>query len=89
MNCICDEFTFPPDLAITAGLSHLPRQVGTFAEFRRALLRAASIRTTALLENHPLWSLRYLTERDRDGLKKELQALVIGAGVIRKTLESC
>jgi hypothetical protein len=74
MNCICDEFKFPPELAITAGLTHLPRQIGTFAEFRRALLRAASIRTTALLENHPLWSLRYLTERDRDGLKKELQA---------------
>ncbi|HEY6805615.1 MAG TPA: hypothetical protein VI306_18700 [Pyrinomonadaceae bacterium] len=74
MNCICDDFKFPPDLAIRAGLTHLPRQLGTFAEFRRALLRAASIRTTALLENHPLWSLRYLTERDRDGLKKELTA---------------
>ena len=67
MNCICDDFRFPPDVQIVAGLTHLPRQVGTFAEFRRALLRAASIRTTALLEKHPLWSLRYLTERDRAG----------------------
>jgi len=74
MNCICDDFRFPPDVQIVAGLTHLPRQVGTFAEFRRALLRAASIRTTALLEKHPLWSLRYLTERDRAGLKKAIEA---------------
>lgn len=74
MNCICDDFNFPPEVQIVAGLTHLPRQVGTFAEFRRALLRAASIRTTALLEKHPLWSLRYLTERDRAGLKKTLEA---------------
>src|SRR5512138_2052331 len=74
MNCICDEFTFPPDLKISPGLTDLPRQIGTFAEFRRALLRASSIRTTALIENHPLWSLRYLTERDRNGLKKSLEA---------------
>jgi hypothetical protein len=75
MNCICDEFIFPPDPQISPGLTRLHRQVGTFAEFRRALLRGASIRTTGLLENHPLWSLRYLTERDRDGLKKSLQAI--------------
>ena len=41
MNCICDDFRFPPDVQIVAGLTHLPRQLGTFAEFRRALLRAA------------------------------------------------
>ena len=74
MNCICDEFIFPPALSIRAGLSQLPRQIGTFAEFRRALLHAASIRTTAQIENHPLWSLRYLIERDREGLKKSLEA---------------
>jgi hypothetical protein len=74
MNCVCDDFKFPPEVKISAGLTRLPRQVGTFAEFRRALLRAASVRTTASLENHPLWSLRYLTERDRNGLKKELEA---------------
>ena len=74
MNCICDDFKFPPELQILPGLTNLPRQIGTFAEFRRALLRAASIRTTALLENHPLWSLRYLTERDREGLKRSLEA---------------
>lgn len=74
MNCICDDFKFPSELKIVPGLTHLPRQVGTFAEFRRALLRAASIRTTALIEEHPLWSLRYLTERDREGLKRSLKA---------------
>lgn len=57
MNCICDDFRFPPETIIVAGLSELPRQTGTFAEFRRALLRAISIRTTASIENHPLWSL--------------------------------
>src|SRR6266403_2740345 len=75
MNCICDEFIFPPPTEISPGLTRLPRQTGTFAEFRRALLHAASIRTTALLENHPLWSMRYLTESDRAGLKKSLEAI--------------
>jgi hypothetical protein len=75
MNCRCDEFQFPLETQIPPGLSRLPRQTGTFAEFRRALLRGESIRTTALLETHPLWSERYLTERDRAGLKKSLDAI--------------
>ena len=75
MNCICDDFRFPPETSIYAGLTEIPRQVGTFAEFRRALLRAISIRTTASLENHPLWSLRFLIERDRDGLRETLAAI--------------
>lgn len=75
MNCICDDFRFPPETIIVAGLSELPRQTGTFAEFRRALLRAISIRTTASIENHPLWSLRYLIERDRNSLRKTLEAI--------------
>jgi len=75
MNCICDEFHFPPETLIVAGLTELPRQTGTFAEFRRALLRAISIRTTANIENHPLWSLRYLIERDRESLRKTLTAI--------------
>ena len=48
MNCICDDSKFPPELQILPGLTNLPRQIGTFAEFRRALLRAASL-VTALL----------------------------------------
>ncbi|HEY3025645.1 MAG TPA: hypothetical protein VGJ55_05810 [Pyrinomonadaceae bacterium] len=75
MNCICDDFRFPPETLIVSGLTELPRQTGTFAEFRRALLRAISIRSTAGLENNALWSLRFLLERDRDGLKKELEAI--------------
>jgi hypothetical protein len=75
MNCICDDFRFPPETVIYAGLTELPRQTGTFAEFRRALLRAISIRTTASLENHPLWSLRFLIERDRDALRETLAAI--------------
>jgi hypothetical protein len=75
MNCICDDFRFPPETLIVAGLTELPRQTGTFAEFRRALLRAISIRSTANIENHPLWSLRYLIERDRDSLRKTLTAI--------------
>jgi len=75
MNCICDDFRFPSETIIYAGLTDIPRQAGTFAEFRRALLHAISIRTTANLENHPLWSLRFLIERDRDALRETLAAI--------------
>src|SRR5215471_4634995 len=75
MNCICDQFQFPLETKISPGLARLPRQTGTFAEFRRALLRAISLRTTAHLEAHPLWSQRFLTERDRDGLRLSLAAI--------------
>lgn len=75
MNCICDGFRFPPETIIVPGLTELPRQTGTFAEFRRALLRAISIRTTASLEDHPLWSLRFLLESDRAGLQRTLDAV--------------
>lgn len=75
MTCICDRFVFPPETSIAAGLSRLDRQTGTFAEFRRAMLRAASVRNTASLESHPLWSSRYLREPDRNGLRRALQAI--------------
>ena len=75
MNCICDQFQFPPDLEIAPGLTRLRLQCGTFAEFRRALLRGVSLRTTASLETHPLWSSRFLIEADRAGLKKSLDAI--------------
>jgi hypothetical protein len=75
MNCICDDFRFPPETSIVAGLTRLPRQTGTFAEFRRALLGAASVRSTASLEEHRLWSLRYLIERDRGGLRRSLESI--------------
>jgi len=75
VNCICDDFVFPPQRVIAAGLPNLPRQTGTFAEFRRAMLRAASVRSTAALDSHPLWSLRYLSEPDRGGLIRSLGAI--------------
>lgn len=37
--CLCDQFIHPAPLNIGAGLNKLPRQTGTFHEFRRALLR--------------------------------------------------
>jgi len=75
MNCICDDFRFPPETSIVAGLTRLTRQTGPFPEFRRALLHGASIRSTAALEDNSLWALRYLTERDRAGLRKSLDAI--------------
>ena len=42
MNCPCDQFEFPPRLFIPAGLPHLPRQIASFPEFRRALLHDVS-----------------------------------------------
>jgi hypothetical protein len=75
MNCICDDFSFPPETLIVPGLTDMPRQIGTFAEFRRAMLRAISVRDASLLQTQPLWSLRFLIERDRPGLRKSLEAI--------------
>ncbi|MEL6265723.1 MAG: hypothetical protein AAFR52_08750 [Pseudomonadota bacterium] len=38
MSCPCDDRAFPGPPDIPAGLDRLPRQIATFAEFRRALL---------------------------------------------------
>ena len=38
------------------------------------------MRTTASLESHPLWSVRYLIEADRAGLKKSLDAIGLWRG---------
>ncbi len=37
-GCNCDRLVHPAPLNIAAGLERIPRQIGTFAEFRRALL---------------------------------------------------
>lgn len=37
-NCQCDQFVHPLPLNIGAGLNHLPRQIASFPEFRRAML---------------------------------------------------
>jgi hypothetical protein len=38
MNCLCDQFIFPPPPSIPAGLPVLPRQIASFPEFREAML---------------------------------------------------
>ncbi len=75
MNCKCDKFQFPLPMSIAAGLTRLLRQTGTFPDFRRALLHAASVPHGTALEEDPVWSKRYLLERDRDSLKKSLDAI--------------
>ena len=44
LNCPCDKYDFPRVLSIPAGLSHFRRQIATFPEFRRAMLREISNR---------------------------------------------
>ena len=39
LSCPCDSFAHPLPLNIGAGLQDLPRQVATFPDFRRAMLR--------------------------------------------------
>jgi hypothetical protein len=39
-NCPCDVFVHPEPLSIDAGLSVIPRQIATFAQFRHAMLSA-------------------------------------------------
>ena len=53
MSCPCDSFVHPPPLSIGAGLIQLPRQIATFADFRRAMLN--DIKTKAALAR---WSAR-------------------------------
>lgn len=52
-NCPCDEQVIFPALDIAVGLDDLPRQIGGFPEFRRAML-------TAMREHAPLddWNAR-------------------------------
>ena len=38
-NCPCDTWVFPVPPIIPAGLTSLPRQIGTFGDFRQAMLR--------------------------------------------------
>jgi len=58
MSCGCDKRTFPGVLRIPAGLERIPRQIGGFPEFRRALL--------AEIRNHP--PLAGWNARDEDDL---------------------
>jgi hypothetical protein len=40
MTCRCNSLAHPPKLKIAAGLDTIPRQVASFAQFRRAMLAA-------------------------------------------------
>ncbi len=48
--CPCDSFVHPHPLNISAGLDKLPRQIATFPEFRRALLKDIRIEQVELID---------------------------------------
>ncbi len=66
-NCPCDEPVFPPELNISAGLTSIPRQIGTFGDFRRAML--ASVRGKVALA---AWRAR-----DAQGSREDLGLLLL------------
>ena len=51
VSCICDRFEFPAPLNIDAGLDKLTRQMGTFSEFRRAMLHDILITEAEVIDN--------------------------------------
>ncbi len=70
--CICDRFVHPFPLNIGAGLDRLPRQIATFPEFRRAMLKSVRTEQVEIIDNNnmlvkiiPLVNLR---ARDKDDL---------------------
>lgn len=71
-NCTCDRFVHPAPLAIDAGLSSLPRQVASFAEFRHAMLSALPARA-------PLASWRARSDQDLGVMLIEMWAYVCDA----------
>ena len=83
MNCPCDMPEFPAALRIPPGLARIARQTGTFADFRRAMLHAASLRGSAGMEQAPQWAERF---REQDchppgaGLYKAMDALAAWRG---------
>ena len=52
--CLCDQFVHPEPLNIGAGLDKLPRQIGTFHEFRRALLRDIRSEQVEIIDSNNL-----------------------------------
>lgn len=51
-NCLCDQFVHPLPLRIGAGLDHLPRQIATFPEFRRAMLYLLQTEQVQLIDTN-------------------------------------
>lgn len=70
--CLCDQFVHPEPLNIGAGLDKLPRQIGTFHEFRRALLRDIKSESVEIIDsNNVLVNVIPLSNwraRDKDDL---------------------
>ncbi len=52
--CLCDQFIHPVPLNIGAGLNKLPRQVATFHEFKRALLKDIKSAEVELIDSNNL-----------------------------------
>jgi hypothetical protein len=50
--CLCDQFVHPEPLNIGAGLNKLPRQIATFHEFRRALLKDIKAEKVELIDSN-------------------------------------
>ena len=70
--CLCDQFVHPSPLNIGAGLSKLPRQIATFHEFRRALLKDIKAEQVEIIDsNNTLVKIIPLADwraRDKDDL---------------------
>ncbi len=70
--CLCDHFAHPDPMDIGAGLDSLPRQIATFHEFRRALLRDTKAEEVELIDsNNMLVKIIPLSDwraRDKDDL---------------------
>ena len=70
--CQCDQFTHPELLNIGAGLETLPRQIASFAEFRRAMLKSIKEQEIEIIDaNNVLVKIKPLTHwraRDKDDL---------------------
>lgn len=68
--CACDRFIHPLPLNIAAGLDTLPRQIGTFPEFRRAMLKSIQAEQVEIIDkNNSLVKIIPLSEwraRDKD-----------------------
>lgn len=68
--CTCDRFVHPIPLNIGAGLTNLPRQIATFPEFRRAMLKSIKAEQVEVIDkNNTLVKIIPLTNwraRDKD-----------------------
>jgi len=68
--CACDRFVHPVPLNIAAGLDKLPRQIATFPEFRRAMLKSIKAEQVEIIDkNNTLVKIIPLSDwraRDKD-----------------------